>query len=113
MGNGTTIKQTPLLNMLEMCGYLSPSGMPIFDSTEHMSAGGKKDKTFIKDKFKGKVTEVDEMTKLTDCFFFYCASKVETAATFQRAMCFHGSKHVLSLFFSDLSKLKPIQVSKV
>lgn len=35
--------------MLEMFGNLSPTfiAMPIFDYTEHMSAGGKKNATFI------------------------------------------------------------------
>ncbi len=28
-------------------------------------------------------------------------------------MCFHGGEHVLSLFFSNLSKIKPIQVSSI
>ncbi len=30
---------------------------------------------------------------------------------FPRAMCFHGGEHVLSLFFSDLSRLGAIKVS--
>ncbi len=30
-------------------------------------------------------------------------------ATYPQAKCFHGGKHVLSLFFSNLSKIKPIQ----
>ncbi len=32
-------------------------------------------------------------------------------AHFPQAMCFHGGKHVLSLFFSDLSRLGAIKVS--
>ncbi len=56
--------------------------------------------------------------KLTDCFFFDGASNVQTAgailfARYPRAMCFHGGEHVLSMFFSDLSKCKPIQVRSI
>ncbi len=116
LGNGATIKQTPLLIMLLMCGNSPPTVMSIFYCTEHMSTGEKKDATFIMEQFKEKVADFDEMTQLIDCFFFDSASKVQTAgtilcATFPIAMCFHGGKHVLSLFFSNLSKLKPIQVS--
>ncbi len=62
--------------------------------------------------------EIDLDAKLTDCFFFDVASNVQTAgailcARYPRAMCFHGGEHVLSLFFSDLSKLKPIQVRSI
>ncbi len=45
--NGATIMQTPLLNMLVMCGNLPQTVMPIFDCTEYMSAGEKKDATFM------------------------------------------------------------------
>ncbi len=65
-----------------------------------------------------KVDEIDTESKLTDCFFFDGASNVQTAgailcARYPRAMCFHGGEHVLSLFFSDLSKIKSIQVSQI
>ncbi len=79
---------------------------------------GKKDATYIMDQFKRKVDEIDVEKKLTDCFLFDGSSNVQTAgailcATYPCAMCFHGGEHVLSLFFSDLSKLKPIQVSPI
>ncbi len=41
LGDGTTIKRTPLLNMLVMCGNSPPTVMSIFNCTEHMSTGGK------------------------------------------------------------------------
>ncbi len=62
--------------------------------------------------------EIDIEKKLTDCFLFDGASNVQTAgaimcARYPRAMCFHGGEHVLSLFFSNLSKITPIQVSYI
>ena len=49
-------------------------------------------------------------------FFFDGASNVEKAgenlcATYPRAFCFHGGKHVLSLFFSDLAHFQPIKAN--
>ncbi len=62
--------------------------------------------------------QIDTEAKLTDCFFFDGALNVQTAgailcARYPCAMCFHEGEHVLSLFFSDLSKIKPIQVSYI
>lgn len=66
---------------------------------------------------KGKVTEVDKSIQSTDCSFFNGSSNVQTAiaiicAMFPWAICFHCGEHVLSLFCSNLSKLKSIQVGK-
>ncbi len=51
-----------------------------------------------------------------DCFFFDGAANKQKAeailcATYPQAESFHGGDHVVSLFFSNLSKLKSIQVS--
>ncbi len=115
LGDGATIKQMPLLNMLVMCGGEAPVVVSICDCTDHMVAGKKKDAEYIMNFFQRKVDEWDESRMYTDCFFFYDAANVQKAgailcARYPRAMCFHGGEHVLSLFFSDLSKLKPIQV---
>ncbi len=62
------------------------------------------------------MNEINQDRKLTDCFFFDVASNVQTAgqilcATYPQEMYFHGGDHILSLFFSNISKLKPIEVS--
>ncbi len=51
----------------------------------------------------------------TDSFFFDGDANLQKAgrilcANFPQAMCFHGGEHVLSLFFSDLSRLGAIKV---
>ncbi len=66
--------------------------------------------------FKEKVDEFDPSKVHTDSFFFDGAANVQKAgqilcAHFPWAMCFHGGEHVLSLFFSDLSRLGAIKVS--
>ncbi len=105
----------PLLNMMAMCGDVNPAVVSICDCTDHMSEGRKKDATYIAEMFKEKVNEFDPKCRHTDVFFFDGATNVQKAGqilcqTFLRAYCFHGGEHVLSLFFSDLSKLKHIQV---
>ncbi len=106
----------PLFNILVLCGNTPPTDVSIVDCTSYMNRGGKKDTTYILGQFQRKVDEIDVDKKLTDCFFFDGALNVQTAgailcAMYPRTICFHGEEHVLSLFFSDLSKLKPIQVS--
>ncbi len=110
LGDGATIKWTPLLNILLLCGNAPPTVMSIVDCKSHMSDWENKDATYIMGQFQRKVN--------ADCFFFDGATNLQTAGailctTYPWAMCFHGQEHVLSLFFSDLSKLKPIQVSPI
>ncbi len=48
------------------------------------------------------------------CILFWrCkqCSKIFLCATYPQAVCFHGGKHVLSLFFNDLAIFPPIKVS--
>ena len=118
LGDGATIKKMPLINMLVMCGDKPPAVISICDCTGHMVEGGKKDAEFIMNFFKAKVDEFDPSKVHTDSFFFDGAANVQKAgqilcAHFPRAMCFHGGEHVLSLFFSDLSRLSAIKVSVI
>ncbi len=50
-GDGATIKGMLLLNILVLCGAVSPTVVFIVDCTSHMSDGGKKDATFSMDQF--------------------------------------------------------------
>ncbi len=116
LGDGAMIKQMPLLNVPVLCKNAPLTLVSIVDCTTHMSDGGKIYATYIMDQFQRKGDEIDINRKLTECLFCDGASNVQTAgailcATYPCAMCFHGGEHVLSLFFIDLSKLNPIQVS--
>ena len=58
------------------------------------------------------------LKKDTDWFWFDGASNVQKAVEvltvyYPRARVFHGSEHVLGLYFSDVSKLPPIRVRHV
>jgi hypothetical protein len=115
MGDGATIHRMPLLNVLATSGSIPPITVGIVDCTEHMAAGGKKDASYIADIFEDKVEEYDPTHTLTDIFYFDGASNVQKAglvleAKYPRTFCFHGGEHVVSLFFTSLSKIKPIKV---
>ncbi len=69
IGDGATIKQMPLVNMLAMCGMAAPVVVSICDCTSHMVDGGKKDAEFIIEVFSNKVDEFDLIVLFTDCFF--------------------------------------------
>ncbi len=65
--------------------------------------------------FKSKVDEFDPGKTLTDIFFFDRAANAQKmgrilCAQFPWAMCFHGGEHVLSLFFSELSRIGALKV---
>ncbi len=115
MGDGATIHRMPLLNILAMSGVTPPITFSIQDCSKHMTKGGKKEASYIADLFEEKVLEYDPQKLYTDVFYFDGASNVQKAgdvlmARFPRSFCFHGGEHVVSLFFSSISKIKPIKV---
>ncbi len=78
LGDGATIKQMPLLNILVLCSNAPPTVVSIIECTSHMSDRGKKNTTNIMEQFQRKVNEINQDRKMTDCFFFDGASKVLT-----------------------------------
>jgi len=116
MGDGATIYRMPLLNILAMSGTTPPLKIGILDCTTHMASGEKKDATYIADIFAEKVEEYDPNHQLTDVLYFDGASNVQKAgqvlmAKYPRTFCYHGGEHVVALFFTSLSKIRPIRVN--
>ena len=98
-----------------MCGDVPPFTISVQDCTEHLQDGGKKDASYVATLFEAKVREYDRSNILTDAFFFDGVSNVQKAgeilvAKFPHSFCFHGGEHVISLFFSSISKIKPIRL---
>ena len=82
---------------------------------KHMVKGGKKDESYIANLFKEKVLEYDPLQICTSVFFFDGGLNVQKAgevlmARFPRTFCLHGGGHVDSLFFSSITKVKPIKI---
>jgi hypothetical protein len=83
-----------------------------------MAEGGKKDALYIANLFDKKVMEYNPLKTCTNVFYFDGASNVQKAgevlmARFPCSFCFHGGKHVGSLFFSSIAKIKPVKVCHV
>jgi hypothetical protein len=62
--------------------------------------------------------EYNPLKICSDVFYFDGASHVQKAgevmmARFPCYFCFHGDKHVVSLFFSSTAKIKPVQACHV
>lgn len=118
IGDGATVHRMPLINVLCTSGVTPPTVVGIYDCSEHLAGGGKKDASFIANLFEGYTKEFDKEKKNTDIFFFDGASNVQKAgevlvAKYPRAMVLHGGEHVISLFFDDIARLVPIKVSPV
>ncbi len=116
LGDGATLKKMPLMKIIASCVDTPPITMSIHDCTKHMQEGGKKDATYISGLIEDKVREYDINDTLTNMFFFDGASNVQKAGKilaekFSHSFCFHGGEHVVLLFFSSISKIKPIKVS--
>ncbi len=84
LGDEAMIKRMPLLNTLAFCGEGPPVVISIFDYSDHMSKGRKKDAQYIGQLFKNKI----------DAFFFDGASNVQKTgeifcSTYPWAFCFH------------------------
>ncbi len=115
LGDGATIHRMPLMNILAMSGATPPMTISIQDCTKHMAEGEKKNASYIANMFEEKVMEYNSLKRCTDVFYFDGASNVQKAgevlmARFPHSFCFHGGKHVASLFFSSITKIKPIKV---
>jgi hypothetical protein len=113
-GDGATVKKMPLINIL-CAGVHNPAAvLEIVNCSQHLQGGGKKDATYIAGLFKPHLKELDPQKALVDLVYFDGASNVQKAgniigAHYPRVTCLHGSEHVVSLFFGDLSKLSAIK----
>ncbi len=61
LGNGATIHQMVLMNILAMSGAFPPMMISIQDCTQHMAEGEKKDTLYIANLFDQKVMEYDPL----------------------------------------------------
>ena len=115
MSDGATIGRTPFSNMFALTGDVPPCPVAIIDATEHMATGGVKDAAYIAKYMEEHMLKYDPDKTVTDILFFDGASSVQKGgsvleAIFPRVTTIHGGEHVISLFFDDVAKLKPIKV---
>ena len=73
-GDGETINDTPLLNILDGGGYLPVSVKNIMDCTGHITVGHKKDAKFVAESFFDPMNDLNPEKKLVDLRMFDGAS---------------------------------------
>ena len=69
-GDGATIKDRPLLNILAQGFYLPVSVQNIVDCTGHITGGHKKDAKFVAESFFDPINDLDTEKKLVDLHSF-------------------------------------------
>jgi hypothetical protein len=113
LGDGATVRGMPLMNVLvttpNACSVLD-----IIDCTEHMEVGGKKDAKYIASIFEEHIETLDPKGVHLNAVLFDGASNVQKAgrvieACYPQVSVLHGIEHVVSLFFSDVSRLPFVQ----
>jgi hypothetical protein len=109
--DGATISKTPYINILAAGAFLPNACLEIHDCTRRLVDGGKKDASYIKKIIEKHIDRLDPKKNLVDMVIFDGASNMQKAgealtATFPLITCIHGSEHVISLFFSDVSKTR-------
>lgn len=119
LGDGATIKKSPFINVLASTGMDVPVVLAVYDCRDHLANGGKKDAKFIARIFREVVQK--RLLPVNDAFhidaiFFDGASNVQKAGrilkvTFPGMLCFHGSEHVVSLFFDSVANIPVVKVS--
>ena len=88
----------------------SSAVLDIIDCTEHMEVGGKKDAKYIASIFEEHIAELDPYGIHLNAVLFDGASNVQKAgrvieAKYPQVSVLHGIEHVISLFFSNVSRL--------
>ena len=104
-----------LFNVMVLNSNLYPVVTAIGDCTGHLSKDGKKDALFIAGVFSGLLLDFDAEANCVDIFYFDGALNVQKAgavveARFPRTVTYHGGKHSVALWFSDLAKIPEIKV---
>jgi hypothetical protein len=108
-GDGATITNVPLMNILAVSPNNPFALLEIVDCTDQMAKGGKKDAKYLSGIVRPLIKSIKARAKsnIVDLIMFDGASNVQLAARIvaryhPRITVCHGAELVLSLFFSDI-----------
>jgi hypothetical protein len=108
-GDGATITNVPLMNILATSPNNPFALLEIVDCTDQMAKGGKKDAKFLSGIVRPLIMWLEARAKsnIIDLIMFDGASNVQLAAKIvaryhPRIIVCHGIEHVIALFFSDV-----------
>ena len=117
-GDAATVKKAPLINILAASAHLKVGCLRIVDCSGHLESNGQKDASYIAELFLPHITEAEESApQCTDLVIFDGASNVQKAgllleAKFPHVSVLHGAEHVISLFYSDVFKIREFELLK-
>ena len=117
-GDGATIKKSPLMNILASSIHEPAGCLSIVDCSGHLASDGTKDASFISNLFVPHIKAMEAKTpKCTDLIIFDGASNVQKAGSllevqFPHLSVIHGAEHVVSLFYSDVFRIKEFDLLK-
>ena len=98
------------MNILVSGGNLPVAVLELVDFQGHLAYGGKKDGTFICNRFLEHIRKIDPHKSVIDVVMFYGASNVQLAGEllkihYSKISVMGGVEHTVSLFFNDFSKI--------
>ena len=117
-GDGATIKKSPFMNILASSIHEPAGCLSIVDCSGHLASDGTKDAFFIANLFIPHIKAIETKNpKCADLVIFDGASNVQKAgalleAQFPRLSVIHGAEHVVSLFYSDVFRIKEFDLLK-
>ena len=114
LGDGATVKRTPLINIIASGVYCPVAILAISDCTSHMAKGGMKDADYIANTlFLPHFESIDPNKTIIDLVAFDGAANVQKAGRilcedYPKCTVIHGGEHVVSLVCGDICKLQVI-----
>jgi hypothetical protein len=122
-GDGATITNTPLINILVASPNNPSVLLEIVDCTSQMAIGGKKDATYLASVVRPYITAIDahgntrhqKHQAVVDLFQYNGANNVQLSSRIlarhhPRITICHGAEHAISLFFNDVFDLVKISL---
>jgi len=114
-GDGTTVRKTPLLNILASGVYIPTACLEIVDCSTHLAEGGKKDAEYIYSLILHFIKDFEGWKpNAVDLVLFDGASNVQKAgellaSLYHQIAVLYGVEHVMVLFFNDVFKNRELQ----
>jgi hypothetical protein len=117
-GDGATITNTTLINILAASPHNPSALLEIFDCTSQMAIGGKKDATYLASVIRPYITVIkahantrhQKHQAVIDLVQYNCTNNVQLSgrilARYHPCITvYHGVEHAISLFFKDVFEL--------
>ena len=115
LGDLATIKGSPIINIIESSFNIPVALLGVKYCPKNLGQGVKNNSTFISVVYKPYLKQYNEKKSRTSLVLFYDSSNIQNSgqilvASYPQITVLHRGKHVLSIFFSKISKFPVIRV---